>query len=66
MSLVYNIKKKYSNSNTISQQKKMKKTLHSTLVYNNITSQPKKKKKKKGMTRNLVYSNKLIINTLIR
>ena len=64
MSLVYHIKKKYSNSNTISQQKKMKKTLHSTLVYNNITSQPKKKKK--GMTRNLVYSNKLIINTLIR
>ena len=38
MSLVYNIKKKYSNSNTISQQKKMKKTLHSTLVYNNTTS----------------------------
>ena len=65
MSLVYHIKKKYSNSNTISEQKKIKKTLHSTLVYNNITSQPKKKKKK-GMTRNLVYSNKLIINTLIR
>ena len=57
MSLVYNKKTK--------NKKRMKRTLHSSLVYNNTTSQ-QEREKKKGMRRTLVYSNNPTINTSIR